>query len=325
MRPRTRTTKAICLTSVSIQQRSKQNASGATVALLNLGCGANYHADWTNVDLAGPAGVIAHDLRRPLPFPSASFDGVYSSHVLEHLTAVDGKRLVGEMWRVLKPGGVARIVVPDLERICAEYLEQLHALHANPTPRNRQRYEWIKLELIDQMTRETSGGEMLNTLRSGDFDPEYVEFRNGDQFTAWYPDAAKLTGNNGKSEKVVSRSTQTRAPLLRRIKSKGPAGICRGIWKRLNRRNRRRSQSPSTTPPDPRLTGEVHRWMYDRVSLKMLLEEQGFADFKVCTFDESRMLNWDQYQLDRSARGNQPRKPDSLFVEAIKPKALIDE
>jgi len=70
---------------------------------------------------------------------------------------------------------------------------------------------------------------------------------------------------------------------------------------------------------DPRKSGEVHRWMYDRVSLVLLLEEVGFSQCEVMTFDQSSIPNWDKYNLDISRHGPFPRKPDSLFVEGIKP------
>lgn len=45
------------------------------------------------------------------------FDGIYTSHALEHLAPHDVARALSEFRRVLKPGGVAIIVVPDLEDI----------------------------------------------------------------------------------------------------------------------------------------------------------------------------------------------------------------
>lgn len=54
---------------------------------------------------------------RALPFADASLRAVYSSHVLEHLPAEVIEPLLAEFWRVLVPGGVARIVVPDLARM----------------------------------------------------------------------------------------------------------------------------------------------------------------------------------------------------------------
>lgn len=61
------------------------------------------------------------DLTKPLPFADASVTAVFSSHVFEHLFRVEIERLVVEIHRVLMPGGVCRVVVPDLERVVAHY------------------------------------------------------------------------------------------------------------------------------------------------------------------------------------------------------------
>ncbi len=61
------------------------------------------------------------DLTRPLPFADDSVEAVFSSHVLEHLFADEVERLIRELHRVLKPGGICRVVVPDLEKIVALY------------------------------------------------------------------------------------------------------------------------------------------------------------------------------------------------------------
>lgn len=54
------------------------------------------------------------DFTRELPFASNSVDFLFCSHVLEHFTPAEGARLMREVLRVLKPGGWARITVPDL-------------------------------------------------------------------------------------------------------------------------------------------------------------------------------------------------------------------
>jgi len=58
---------------------------------------------------------IHHDVRFGLPFPDASVDFLYSSHFLEHLYRVEVLALLQEARRVLKPTGIFRICVPDLE------------------------------------------------------------------------------------------------------------------------------------------------------------------------------------------------------------------
>ena len=66
-----------------------------------------------------------------------------------------------------------------------------------------------------------------------------------------------------------------------------------------------------------RKSGEVHRWMYDRYSLRTLCFEVGFEAFEVCQADQSRIDQFSQFGLD--AVDGRPRKPDSLFVECVKP------
>lgn len=105
---------------------AKFAASRAAPTLLNLGAGPRGINDghWVNVDGYRDVGVhFLVDLQRPLPFADASFDGVFSEHVLEHFTEEDGLRLAREVARVLKPGGVVRLVVPDGEFVMRSYFD----------------------------------------------------------------------------------------------------------------------------------------------------------------------------------------------------------
>ncbi|MFC1828173.1 methyltransferase domain-containing protein [Thermodesulfobacteriota bacterium] len=61
------------------------------------------------------------DITKPLPFPSNSVSAFYSSHVFEHLFLNEVEALIKEIYRCLIPGGVCRVVVPDLEKIIALY------------------------------------------------------------------------------------------------------------------------------------------------------------------------------------------------------------
>lgn len=54
-----------------------------------------------------------------LEFPEATFDKVMMVHGLEHLDMGQGSRAIMEAHRVLKPGGVLEIEVPDLLKACA--------------------------------------------------------------------------------------------------------------------------------------------------------------------------------------------------------------
>ena len=66
-----------------------------------------------------------------------------------------------------------------------------------------------------------------------------------------------------------------------------------------------------------RLAGEVHQWMYDRVSLARLLKASGFCDPVVRGAAESGIAGWDQFHLDATPQGV-VIKPDSFFMEARK-------
>ena len=261
-----------------------------------------FFSKWNNLDLYAGENVICDDIHAPLPYIENVFDAVYCSHVLEHLSTDIGKRLVQDVRRVLKTGGVFRLVVPDLEEICKEYLRQLSACVEDPSEGNMQRYRWMVLELIDQMVREKSGGLMLEVLNSGDFDEEYVKKRTGDELRDFFGDSLhhQVSGDSG----LKDESSNTRKTLSARIIE----------WIT----DMRREPQP-LVPTDFRKTGEVHRWMYDRFSLKILLEESGFAAFSVKSFDDSEIPYWDKYNLDRSLLGHCERKPDSLYVECRKP------
>ena len=65
---------------------------------------------------------LVHDLTRPLPFGDNTVSVIYGAHVLEHLYLTDARRLLLECRRVLRPSGVIRIVVPDLQSMASVYL-----------------------------------------------------------------------------------------------------------------------------------------------------------------------------------------------------------
>ena len=93
---------------------------------LNLGSfTTQFHHGWQNIDVHDLAGwsaqngykYLRHDIRGGLPFPTAGVDLIFSSHMLEHLTYDEGRRVLSECRRVLKPGGAMRILVPDAKQL----------------------------------------------------------------------------------------------------------------------------------------------------------------------------------------------------------------
>lgn len=89
---------------------------------LHVGCGYERLPDWldfekeirVDVDPTCLPDIVA-DMRDLGNI--GSYDSVYCSHALEHVTKEDGVRVLQEFRRVLKPGGCVIVVVPDLEDV----------------------------------------------------------------------------------------------------------------------------------------------------------------------------------------------------------------
>ena len=105
---------------------------------LHLGSAQVYKADWINIDQHGRGVDFVWDLRRPLPLPPGSVDAIFHEHLLEHLPVAEGLALTRECHRLLRPGGILRIGVPDFGRLASGYVDGddlVDRLHPGvPTP-----------------------------------------------------------------------------------------------------------------------------------------------------------------------------------------------
>jgi len=256
--------------------------------LLNLGCGQRFHPAWTNLDVrpSDPT-VRAWDVTKPLPFADGSFDAVYHSHLLEHLPRDRALPFLRECCRVQKPGGVIRIAIPDLEAIALLYLDAVAAAW-NGDADALEQHRWLVMELYDQTTRESSGGEMLPYLGE--------EGCN----LAWY-----RIGTDGTIIRKHLRSlTLPARPKL--------------SWRERLLRWLLGDEYQLLEVGRFRKAAEVHHWMYDRVSLRELLTQAGFVNFRTVGPAESAIPDWSDYHLDTTPAGG-ACKPDSLYVEAERP------
>jgi len=87
-------------------------------ALIHIGCGPK------NIDgNAFQKKDLWLDVRLGLPFAEDSIRGIYTSHVMEHFDAKTVLKLLREFYRVLKPDGTLRIVVPSLEYAVRAYTD----------------------------------------------------------------------------------------------------------------------------------------------------------------------------------------------------------
>ncbi len=89
---------------------------------LQLGCGLHPQPDWINSDLRSLGGVaLRFDLRSGVPLADGSIDFAVANHVLQDLGWRDLLPALREVLRVLRPGGVLRLGLPDLDRALDAY------------------------------------------------------------------------------------------------------------------------------------------------------------------------------------------------------------
>ncbi|MEH1796767.1 class I SAM-dependent methyltransferase [Nostoc sp.] len=270
---------------------------------LNFGCGHRFSSGWINIDFNSEhPEVIAQNLLQPLPYPKDYFDVIYSSHVLEHFSKDTGEMLVKECYRVLKPQGILRIVVPDLERTCREYLRIIDSIEKEEA---RKQYEWVIIELIDQLVRTEQGGLMKTYWREvleNNDEPSitYVEERTGVKIK-------KEIANNNTSSLLEKVFNINQNKLRNKFKY-----LYIDMVKKLIPRYVRKSMIDDTS------LGEKHKWMYDSYSMKTLFERVGFSDIKFMDAHTSDIPNFSNEVLDINADGT-VYLPGSLYCESIKP------
>jgi predicted SAM-dependent methyltransferase len=185
--------------------------------------------------------LMAHDLSKGIPYRDSSVDVVYHSHFLEHLDRATVPGFLREVSRVLKPGGIHRLVVPDLNVLCQSYLDSY-----------RRRKDGIE----DSEVHETYISRIIEQMVT------------------------------------VEAFGTSQQPTIRRFIENLLLG-------------------------DARDRGHVHRWMYDDISLGVLLKELGFGRVTVCTFETSGIPHWPEIGLDVD-EGGREYKPGSLYMEAQK-------
>ncbi|MEA2994152.1 MAG: hypothetical protein QOD40_3072 [Alphaproteobacteria bacterium] len=126
-----------------MQARSTTPLSGAGL-YVHYGCGLCAPDGWCNFDasprlklerlfvlrtlidktvgLLFPANVRSGDIVQGLPLADVSARGVYCSHVVEHLPRDDVPTALRNTFRLLMPGGLFRLVVPDLQWRAVQYV-----------------------------------------------------------------------------------------------------------------------------------------------------------------------------------------------------------
>ena len=266
---------------------------------INLACGGKLCSEtgWINADHC-PANnhVVKVNLLRSLPYPQNTFDVVYHSQFIEHLPADKGIDFIRECIRVLKPGGILRVVTPDLQGQATEYLNNLQVILSSPEDEAaRLRYDWIRMEMLDQLNRHTSGGDMVKLLdRSGEDLREYLWQRMGRSGKNLIPPESQKDTNPSLKERL----RRLKRLVMNSIDYLTPESLRVGRF---------------------RLSGEGHLCMYDEFSLADLMAKAGLCDIVKLSAKESKIPDWNLTRLDCDSEGY-PDGEVSLFMEGVKPQ-----
>lgn len=268
-----------------------------TYRLLNLACGSKTSklGDWVNVDFQSPlSDVVEMNILRGLDFPDSTFDVVYSAQFIEHLTISQAHIVFRNISRIMKPGGVIRLVTPDLEEMVQTYLKLLQELKINLNAELINRYDWVRLEIFDQIVRDSSGGEV----------PTFIKFSDADM-------RRFIIDRIGYTASTLFNCTNTQQRTFRFI----------DILRKINRIPRRCwAMGANFFSTDAmrvgrfRQSGEVHRYLHDIYSLTRLLESVGFHSIKRVSSTLSDIPEWNSYNLD--VVDGIVDGPLSLYVEA---------
>lgn len=141
----------------------RRRFQGQHELLVNVGAGRRGRDGWVNVDSTGYPGVdCIYDCRKSLPFSDGSVRGIFSEHFLEHIDYTEEVPVfLTECRRVLQPGGVLRVIVPDAELYLRAYvedgwtsLEKVRGLEAGHRDHYYPNAYVTKMELVNQVFRQ---------------------------------------------------------------------------------------------------------------------------------------------------------------------------
>jgi hypothetical protein len=204
------------LTGKGLSRRSVRAEVLEPVTLLNVGCGRNAPSTWRNIDasptvLLGsipglgrliphrfPANVRYGNIVRGLHMRPSSCQAVFCCHTLEHLTYQGCLKALHNMFDLLLPNGILRVIVPDLRKLATVYLEHAADDAASrlmrwsglgeevmPSPlrrlfgNSRHRWMWDQRSLTEVL--RNTGFHEIRSCEYGD-NPIFEAVENRDRF-----------------------------------------------------------------------------------------------------------------------------------------------
>jgi ubiquinone/menaquinone biosynthesis C-methylase UbiE len=161
-----------------------------------------------------PRNILVHDLKKGIPFSDDSVDAVYHSHMFEHLDQKIAERFLLEVKRVLKKGGVHRIVVPDFELLCKRYEEHISVATLNEI--EAQKHDSYISEIIEQsVRREAVGTSKQKKIRRFLENLIFGDARQRGETHQWMYDRINLVQklkNAGYREEILQTFNESNIP-----------------------------------------------------------------------------------------------------------------
>jgi len=238
-----------------------------------------------------------------LPLEDQGIDVCYSSHFLEHIPTNKVKGFLKECYRILAPEGRIRLVMPDLEEMCREYLNTRAA-------GEHLKADFLVLELLDQCVRQEAGGELGRFYRSlseqdnSKVMRDYVRIRTGENIDLRTGQSGRRTVLNDRI-KTALRSPGKLITWLQWSYSRALSVLFPAAF---------RQQNISFTS-----IGERHMWVYDFHTVAKLLKDVGFVDVEKLSCNRTHIADFPLVPLDVNEDG-QPRKGcESMYIEARRP------
>jgi SAM-dependent methyltransferase len=281
---------------------------------VNIACGNSFidSPSWTNYDFtANPHGVMASDLLKKLPLPNDYCDVLYSSHFFEHIPLQYLPRILSEWFRVLKPHGILRVVLPDCEEMFSEYLRLRAA-------RQHTLADFVIAEIIDQSVRSYPGGrlgyfyEQAATCKAHDNSlASFIKLRNGEDLSFFFEHTRSHQLQQNKLPfflhsflRIRGKAKQLSTDLQYRFKIFVLNQLFESAFV---------EQNISFAN-----IGERHHWLWDFYQVSNRLCEAGFSSIARFSHNTSSIADFPFFPLDQLSDGSPRKGTESMFIEAVK-------
>ena len=268
---------------------------------LNIGCGPWFidSHEWLNIDI-NPCSEKVLPLHLGDVASERSgllFDGIYSSHLIEHLSRSEAQQHLRLCFDYLREGGCLRILTPDFESLVEAYIK-----HAALGDFGKATVE--KILLLEQCVRLKKGGwfrEGISNLVCSDSDiADYTYVRCGEHVI------------KGKSynEKVRPIEKRTKFVLrkIRKLKKQIDSLMVFCSWKLLPKKYRDNLALVDA--------GELHKWIYSEYELAQMARNIGFTRVVRRSAGFSNMfVNAELEFLEIDAAGNHRKGDSTMYLE----------